>query len=430
MAAIPRGPALARTRPRPETSPSEASPTPTSPGLAGSTEPEGVVWSAEPAPQTVGGRSAGDAVLDAHLVARRGALDIDVPLSVADGEVVALVGPNASGKSTVLQRVAGLLSSRDGWGVVRGTTCAGRPPGRTGRPVRPAPPYRRGVGYLGQDPHVFGHLSVRRNVAYGATGPRAQARARTEALLDELDLVALADRRADQLSGGEQARVALARALAAQPHLLLLDEPLAALDVRAAADIRTRLAAALASRRLPAVLVTHDLLDVTALADRVVVLDRGHVADTGPVGTVLGEPRTPFAAALAAVSLVAGTVVDDRFVAESGWQLSLPPGAAIDPLAPPARATVGRVWLAVPSDALSLRPAAWPERTPDPWTWDTTVTSLKETPDGLCAEVAACPELAPPVARTWVVDRVVVPDARVRVRVDLDRVRLYARTPA
>ena len=399
--------------------------------------------------------SAESVALDAHLVARRGALDLDVPLRVADGEVVALVGPNASGKSTVLQLVAGLLSSRDGWVVVRGTTHAGRPPGSTGRHVRPTPPYRRGVGYLGQDPHVFGHLSVRRNVAYGVTGPRARVRARTETLLAELDLVALADRRADQLSGGEQARVALARALAAEPHLLLLDEPLAALDVRAAADIRTRLAAALARRRLPAVLVTHDVLDVAALARRVVVLDRGHVADAGPVGTVLGEPRTPFAAALAAVSLVAGSVVDDRFVAESGWQLPLPPRtdgalrpsdadgpAAPDvPLVSPTgaeRPAAGLVWLAVPSDALSLRPAAGgasagPLRatagTPDAWTWDTTVTGLKETSDGLRAEVAACPGLAPPVARTWVVDRVVAPDAPVRVRVDLDRVRVYARTP-
>jgi molybdate transport system ATP-binding protein len=359
-----------------------------------------------------------------------------VPLRVADGEVVALVGPNASGKSTVLQLVAGLASSRDGWVVVRGTTQAGRPPGQAGRAVRPVPPYRRGVGYLGQEPHVFGHLSVRRNVAYGVTGSRARVRARTDTQLDERDQVALADRRADQLSGGEQARVALARALAAEPHLLLLDEPLAALDVRAAADVRTRLAAALASRRLPAVLVTHDLLDVTALAERVIVLDRGQVADAGPVGAVLGEPRTPFAAALAAVSLVAGSVEGDQFVAESGWRLPLPPqtdgrGPAAgrpDLLAGggPDRPS-GRVWMAVPSDALSLRPAAWPDPTPEAWTWSTTVTGLAETSDGLRAEVAACPGLAPPVARTWVVDRIVAPDARVRVRVDLDRVRVYAR---
>ncbi|MCL2090832.1 MAG: ATP-binding cassette domain-containing protein [Micrococcales bacterium] len=388
-------------------------------------------------------------VLDARLVARRGALDLDVPLRVAAGEVVALVGPNASGKSTVLQLVAGLLSSRDGWVVLRGTTHAGRPPDRAGRPVRPTAPYRRGIGYLGQDPHVFGHLSVRRNVAYGVTGPRARRRARTDALLDELDLVALADRRADQLSGGEQARVALARALAADPHLLLLDEPLAALDVRAAAGIRTRLAAALAQRRLPAVLVTHDVLDVAALAERVIVLDRGQVADAGPVAGVLGQPRTPFAAALAAVSLVAGSVVDDRFVAESGWQLPLPPRNDPQAAPPPSDSPTapdrptGQVWLAVPSDALSLRPAPggaslratagpeapWPDRTPDAWTWDTTVTGLQETSDGLRAEVAACPGLAAPVARAWVVDRIVAPDARVRVRVDLDRVRVYARTP-
>jgi len=357
------------------------------------------------------------AALDARLVARRGALDLDVDITVADGEVVALVGPNASGKSTVLQLVAGLLSSRDGWVVVRGTTYAGRPPGHTGsRPVRPAPPYARGVGYLGQDPHVFGHMTVRRNVAYGARGPRDQVRARTTMLLAELDLVDLADRRADQLSGGEQARLALARALAPEPHLLLLDEPLTALDVRAAADIRTRLAHALSARNLPAVLVTHDVLDVAALAARVIVLDEGHVVDEGPVRRVLGEPRTAFAAALAAVSLVAGSVVDDRFVADSGWQL---------PVQTDAR---GTVWLAVPSDAVSLHPAAWPDRTGDAWTWETTVTCVKEAADGLRAEVAACPGLAPPVARTLVVDRVVAPDAPVRVRVDPDRVRVYPRT--
>jgi molybdopterin-binding protein len=227
--------------------------------------------------------------------------DVSVRLDVAPRETVALLGPNGAGKSTVLGVVAGLLEPTAGRVTLGGRDLVSAP----GRSV---PPHLRHVSLLAQDPLLFPHLSALENVAFGprARGvPRAAARATARHWLERVGIADLADRRPDQLSGGQAQRVAIGRALAADPEVLLLDEPMAALDVAVAPALRQLLRVVLADRTV--VLVTHEALDALLLADRVVVLDGGRVVETGTTTEVLTRPRSAFAARIAGLNLVAGT---------------------------------------------------------------------------------------------------------------------------
>jgi molybdate transport system ATP-binding protein len=242
--------------------------------------------------------------LDATLTLGRPGFTLDVALRVAPGEVLAVLGPNGAGKSTLLDLLAGLLRPDAGHVRVDGRTL-------TDVALRVhVPPHRRGVGLLAQQPLLFPHLAALDNVAFGprAQGvPRRTAVARARGLLAAVDAAELAGRRPGQLSGGQQQRVALARALAAGPGLLLLDEPLAALDVDATPAMRALLRRVIADGDLTAVLVTHSALDALVLADRVVVLTAGRVVEEGPAREVLARPRSPFAARVAGLDLVPGT---------------------------------------------------------------------------------------------------------------------------
>jgi molybdate transport system ATP-binding protein len=245
---------------------------------------------------------------------------LDVEFSVAVGGVLAVLGPNGAGKSTVLHVIAGLL--RPDHGVVR---LGDRVLTDTTAGIN-VPTHDRRVGLLLQDALLFPHMSVAANVAFGPHSRRAwlrSARAAQKATalgwLREVDAERFADRKPRQLSGGQAQRVAIARALAAEPDVLLLDEPLAGLDVAAAAAIRAVLRKVVTRIGCAAILVTHDLLDVLTLADRVLVLESGTVAEIGPVPDVLTAPRSHFAARIAGVNLVNGTVDrDGSLVARSG----------------------------------------------------------------------------------------------------------------
>ena len=202
-----------------------------------------------------------------------------VALDVSQGEVVALLGPSGCGKSSLLRAVAGLEPLAGGaitW---------------DGEPVDDVPVHRRGFGLMFQDGQLFAHRDVAGNVAYGLAGrPRPDARARVEELLDLVGLAGYGPRPTATLSGGERQRVALARALAPEPRLLLLDEPLSALDRSLRERLALDLRAALVATGTTALFVTHDQDEAFAVADRVAVMDRGRLLQVGTPAEVWRAP--------------------------------------------------------------------------------------------------------------------------------------------
>ncbi len=222
-------------------------------------------------------------------------------LTVGPGETVALVGPSGAGKTTVLQVVAGLLRPDDGFVALGDTVLLD-----TARRVDVLPERRR-VGYLFQEYALFPHLDVWHNVRFGArsdtdVGP----------LLARFRITELARARVDQLSGGERQRVALARALARDPALLLLDEPLSALDTHTRAGVRAELRELLDELGLPVVLVTHDFEDAATLAHRVGVISDGEVLQLASPTDLVALPRDAFVASFTGATVLPGRVVEVR----------------------------------------------------------------------------------------------------------------------
>lgn len=239
-------------------------------------------------------------------VADRG---VQIELEVAAGEVLAVLGPNGAGKSTLLHVLAGTV--RPDRGEVRVgdrtvTDCA------AGLHILT---HERRVGLLMQDPLLFPHLSVLDNVAFGPRSGKRLSRKDSRDVawrwLAEVGATELADRMPAALSGGQAQRVALARALAADPDVLLLDEPMTGLDVSMATAMRALLRRVLTRDGRAAILVTHDVLDVVTLADRVAVLESGRVVESGPAVEILAAPRSRFGARFAGVNLVSGRLGDD-----------------------------------------------------------------------------------------------------------------------
>ena len=232
--------------------------------------------------------------------------DVVVGLEVEAGRTTALIGPNGSGKSTVCSVVAGLLDAENGQVVLGGRVLDG-----PGGFVRAG---RRRVALLSQEPGVFTHMSVLGNVVFALRCQgvsRAEATRRARAELTAVGADHLASRPGGALSGGQAARVALARALATGPRLLVLDEPMAALDVTARQEMRRLVARRCAEEGLTLLLVTHDVLDLTALAEDVVVLDRGRVVEQGPTARILSAPRSDFVAHLTGTAVLTGVVDGD-----------------------------------------------------------------------------------------------------------------------
>ena len=225
-------------------------------------------------------------------------VEVDLPgrvradLTAEAGEVVVVIGPNGAGKSTLLRAIAGLEPGR----VVVGDQ------DWTDLEVP-----RRRVGYVFQDQSLFPHLTALDNVTFG---PRARGLGRAEAeqvardWLERFGIAELADRRPRELSGGQAQRVAIARALATDPEVLLLDEPFTGLDVSVQMALRIELGQHLRDFPGTTLLVTHDAIDALTLADRVLVLDEGQVAQVGPPAVVAAEPRTPHVARLVGLNLV------------------------------------------------------------------------------------------------------------------------------
>ena len=303
--------------------------------------------------------------LDARLVVRRPGFTLDVALAVPAGEVVALLGPNGAGKTTALRALAGLTPLDDGHVTLAGARLDGEPP------------ERRRIGVVFQDYLLFPHLSALENVAFGPRCrrvPRREARATAQAWLERVGLAEHVRKKPRQLSGGQAQRVALARALAAEPKLLLLDEPLAALDAGTRLDTRAQLRGHLASFPGATVLVTHDPLDALMLADRLVIVENGRIVQSGDAATVTAQPRTDYVARLVGLNLYRGRGDGASVVLADGFVLVT------------AVRQEGEAFVAFPPSAVALYPAR-PEGSPRN-SWPATVTSVARHGDALRIELA------------------------------------------
>ena len=282
-------------------------------------------------------------IFDARVAAR----GFDAALSIETGETVAVLGPNGAGKSTLLALLAGLLTADCGTARLDDTD------------LFALPAHRREVSLLAQDALLFPHLSVLENVAFGprsSGASREASRAEARRWLDEVDAADFAGRRPGRLSGGQAQRVAIARALASGPRLLLLDEPMAALDVTVVPTLRGVLRRVLADRTV--IIVTHDVVDAYTLADRVIVMEGGRIVDSGPTAEVLGRPRTAFAAALVGLNLLA----DGSLVAPSAVSVAKSPVSAnhaVDGLIESIETRGDLVRIKVGGLAADLSPAAF-----------------------------------------------------------------------
>ena len=313
--------------------------------------------------------------LRAGLGVRRHTFRLDVELEVAPGEVVALVGPNGAGKSTALRVLAGLLPLDAGRVELDGRILADAASGVH------EPPHRRGIGVVFQDYLLFPHLSLLDNVAFGPTArgvPRATARATAAAWLHRVGLADLAGSRPRSVSGGQAQRAALARALATEPGLLLLDEPLAALDARTRLLVRGELRRHLGQFAGASVVVTHDPVDAAVLADRLVVVEGGHVVQRGTPAEVATRPRTDYVARLVGLNLVAGEA--------AGRTVRLAGGGTVHVTAE-ERGPVHAAFRPAAVSLFTTRPEGSPRNV-----WLGTVTGLEPHGDGVRVQLGGVPD--------------------------------------
>ncbi|MCP2279260.1 ABC transporter ATP-binding protein [Nocardia amikacinitolerans] len=298
--------------------------------------------------------------LTAELRVSRGSFDLELPLRVEPGEVVALLGPNGAGKTTALRALAGLIALTGGH--IRLDDCTWDAP-----PSVFVPAERREVGVVFQDYLLFAHLSALDNIAFGlrARGMRrAPARERAEKWLARVGLTDIGQRRPRALSGGQAQRVALARALVTEPQLLLLDEPLAALDASTRLHVRSDLAHHLRDYPGHTVLVTHDPLDAMVLADRLVILEDGAIVQQGAPAEVAARPRSDYVAHLMGLNLYRGTARGTLVELDGGGTLTI-----VEP-------TDGPVYVAFAPHAVGLHPDQ-PVGSPRN-SWPVTITGIEQ----------------------------------------------------
>jgi molybdate transport system ATP-binding protein len=316
------------------------------------------------------------ALLDADIQLRLERISLDAALRIGPGEVLALLGPNGSGKSTVLNALAGLLKLAGGHVRLDGVVLE-QPASRIR--VRPE---RRPIALMFQDYLLFPHMSALDNVAFGlrARGTdKAGARERAAAALEQVGLTEVAGARPGAMSGGQQQRVAMARALVTEPRLLLLDEPLAALDVSTKTGVRRQLRSILRSSSAANVVVTHDLLDAVALADTMVVIERGSIVQSGTPAEVTARPRSRYVADLVGVNLLQGTGRGSVVELDGGGELHVGGGEHGPVLAAVNPATV----------SVSRQP---PEQ-PGPNCWRGTIEAVDLLGDRVRVNVAGTPPI-------------------------------------
>jgi molybdate transport system ATP-binding protein len=343
---------------------------------------------------------------DARIAERK----FDVSLSVARGETLAVLGPNGAGKSTLLGLIAGLLRPDSGTARLDDAVLFRVEPDA---PYAWLPPYARGVSLLAQQALLFPHLSALDNVAFGPTSSRAgRGRARAEATrwLAEVDASEFADRKPAQLSGGQAQRIAVARALAANPRLLLLDEPMAAMDITVAPTLRRMLRRVLADRTV--IVVTHDVLDAFMLAQRVAVMRDGRIVEQGPTREVFERPRNSFTAALVALNLITGIRTARGLRTDAGIEVTVNGGDGVGTGVP--------VGTTVPPTSLRLSVQA---PVGEVNTFDAKVTDLEPRGDLVRVHLG---ELFADVKPAVVAELDLAPGVRAWASFEPDAARLYA----
>jgi molybdate transport system ATP-binding protein len=313
---------------------------------------------------------------------RRGGFRLTLDFSVAAGEVLGVLGPNGAGKTTLLRTLAGLGALSRGRIELAGAALDD--PGRQ----LFVPAERRPVGLVFQNYRLFPHLSVRDNVAFAARARgagRRTSRQRADGWLHRLGLTELAGRKPAQLSGGQAQRVALARALAADPALLLLDEPLAALDARTRLEVRAELRRHLSSFGGPSLVVTHDPLEAMVLTDRLLVIEDGRVVQQGTPAEVARRPASQYVARLMGLNLYRGVGASDAAVT-----LDSDAGGGVLHAAGGDHLVTGPVLVAVRPSAISLHTER-PRHASPRNVWPGTVAGVELLTDRVRVQVSGSP---------------------------------------
>jgi molybdate transport system ATP-binding protein len=346
--------------------------------------------------------------LDARIVRTLGSLRLDLDLTVKGGQTVAILGPNGSGKSTLFRCLSGLLPIDEGCIALDDRTLDDATTGEF------VPPEQRPVAVVFQDYLLFPNMSALENVAFGLRSrgvAKADARARAREWLERVGLADHADHRPWALSGGQAQRVALARALATDPRLLLLDEPLAALDVGTRGDVRRDLRRHLATFDGVRLLVTHDPVDAYTLAERVVILEAGRVVQSGTLAEVATQPRSPYIASLVGVNLLAGTGRNGTITTSTGGRI-----VAADAVDGPAYAVIQPHAIAL----YQLAPQGSPRNV-----WAATVTDIDRQADRVRVRLDGDVPLVAEITPAALDDLVLRPGDRVWASVKATEINTY-----
>ncbi|MGW6932373.1 ABC transporter ATP-binding protein [Lentzea sp. NPDC054927] len=340
--------------------------------------------------------------LHAELRVQRGGFSLELDLAIEPGEVVALLGPNGAGKTTALRALAGLL---DGSRISTGESTWDTLPAE-----------KRPIGVVFQDYLLFATMSALDNVAFGlrARGTRkAEANAIALRWLTQVGLAEFAKAKPRTLSGGQAQRVALARALATSPELLLLDEPLAALDAGTRLRVRSDLGRHLQNYPGHTLLVTHDPLDAMVLADRIVILEEGRVVQQGTPREVVRQPRTNYVANLVGLNFYRGTAAGTEVRLDDGGTLTI------------AEPADGPVHVVFPPSAVSLypeKPAGSPRNT-----WQAVVSGIEQHAHTTRVDLDGSPAVLADITTATVAELRLQPGDRLWVSLKATEIHTYPR---
>lgn len=333
---------------------------------------------------------------------QRGSFQLEADLTAASGEVLGVLGPNGAGKTTLLRALSGLDALTSGSIRLGGLTLDDVATDTF------VPTEARPVALVFQNYRLFPHLNVRDNVAYAARvqgAARRQARAAADTWLERLDLSALATRRPHEISGGQAQQVALARALAANPKLLLLDEPLSALDAKTRLDVRAQLRSHLKEFTGPVLIITHDPLEAMIMADRLLVIEGGRVVQQGSPAQVARQPATQYVARLVGLNLYTGTleIATNRVHLDDGGIFTVTMGDGGLAAQDGTRPSTDRVLVGLRPSAITIHTARPAHASPRN-VWKGTIGALELLADRVRVQVDAAPPALVDISAAAVAD--------------------------